>query len=146
MDQTPEDLPTSLEFSEPVQGPVRGQGKRRYLVLLSAWMLFMGFVIGAMSAESETLLSFLDAVVTIVLLVKWIYLDAEEHGVRLHRHFVLMMVFCPGPLILIPIHFIRSRGWLQGSITTAKAILIFCLLMALKIGAATLAETIFWGQ
>lgn len=145
MDQTPEELPTSLEFSEPVQGPARRQDKLRYLVLLPAWMLLMGFVIGAMSAESEKLLSFLDAVVTIVLLVKWIYLDAEEYGVRLHRHFVLMMVFCPGPLILIPIHFIRSRGWLQGSIATAKAILIFCLLMALKIVAATLAETIFWG-
>lgn len=146
MDQTPEELPTSLELSEPVQGPARHQDKLRYLVLLPAWTLFIGFVIGAMPAESENVLSVLDAVVFVVLVSKWIYLDAEEHGVRMHRHFILMMIFCPGPLILIPIHFIRSRGWLQGSITTAKAILIFCLLMALEIGARTLAETIFWGR
>jgi hypothetical protein len=61
-----------------------------------------------------------------VLLVQWCEYDCEERGIKRWRYFAVMMIICPGPLILMPIYFLATRGW-RGLLSILKAALCFTL-------------------
>ena len=46
----------------------------------------------------------------VILVLSWCSIDREERGLTAWPFFALMMILCPGPLILMPIYFCATRG------------------------------------
>ena len=85
--------------------------KRNRLIFLLVWAAVAGFVWGAAPTEWDMPLRVLDTIVFLIVIIQWTYIDAGEHEFPLWRYFVPMMVICPGPVVIIPVYFIKSRGW-----------------------------------
>lgn len=120
--------------------------KRNCLILLLVWAVVSGFVFGAVPVDWENPLVILDAIVFVIVIIKWTFLDAAEHGFGLWRYFVPLMVICPGPLIVMPVYFIRSRGWAAGLIACGLAV-TFCLLQfGVDLASSYVAIELFWGD
>ncbi len=111
--------------------PSYARSKRNCLVFLLAWAIVWGFVGGAASVNWGTAIVFLDAVMFLIAIVRWTYLDAAEHDFQLWRHFVTLLVICPGPVVIMPVYFIRSRGWRAGLIACGLALAFWVLQIAL---------------
>jgi hypothetical protein len=120
--------------------------KRNCLILLLVWAVVSGFVFGAVPVDWESPVILLDAIVFMIIVIQWTFLDAAEHGFKLWRYFVPLLVICPGPLVMMPVYFIRSRGWISGLLACALAV-AFCLLkLGVDFASCYLAIELFWGN
>ena len=63
-----------------------------------------------------------------ILTLGWCTIDREERNLEPCRFFVPMMVFLPGPMLMIPIYLFVTRGF-QGFVATAKAFGFFVLMI-----------------
>jgi hypothetical protein len=76
--------------------------------------------------------------VALVLVFWWYHVDKAERGYRagplMNGGMLLAMV------IALPVYLLRSRGWKQGAIATAIALLILAGLFALEEAGARLAN------
>ncbi len=87
---------------------------------------------------------FIDLVAIVFVLIFWLHLDAAEHNVRLWRHIGILVVICPGPIVVLPIYFIRSRGWADGLIACGKTLVFVLLQQGLEFAATWLTVVLYW--
>ena len=118
--------------------PQFARKKRNCLLFLLVWAVGIGVTYAMAPVSAETPITVLDMVVLVFGLILWTLFDAAEHNVRLWRHFGIMLVICPGPIIVMPIYFIRSRGWAGGLIACGKVIAFVVLLQGIYFGTALL--------
>jgi hypothetical protein len=108
--------------------------KRRALFRMLIWTGASGFVIGLLGETSP--LGFVFQIAAwfafLALLVGWCEADSQQQGVPLWRHFIPILVVCPGPALLMPIYFLRSRG-ITGLVTTLLAALFFLGLLVVDV-------------
>jgi hypothetical protein len=108
--------------------------KRRALFRMLTWTGASGFVTGLLGEASP--LGFIFQIAAwfafLALLVGWCEADSQQQGVPLWRHFIPMLVVCPGPALLMPIYFLRSRG-IAGLVTTLLAALFFLGLLVVDV-------------
>lgn len=104
--------------------------KRRKLIQLLVLMAVMGFLTGLLPEDSSInrVLDLAGGIVMAMLIVGWCDIDREERQLDRWRFFVLMMVLCPGPLVILPAYLFVTRG-IGGFAATAKAIAFFGLMI-----------------
>ena len=138
-----------MESPEESVAPARpplAQRKRKCLIFLLVWALISGSIFGIVDAEWETPLLFLDMIVFLIAIIKWTYHDAEQHDFSLWRYFVPLMVLCPGPLLVMPVYFVRSRGWAGGMIATLLSFAFVALQFAIDLAATYVASELYWNS
>lgn len=116
-----------IEPNSPSKFTVR---KRRKLRLILRTVAILGFGTGLLPEGSspERILTFATGLYITILVLGWCEIDGEERSLTRWRFFVPMMVFIPGPVIMVPIYLFVTRG-IEGFIATAKAFGFFVLLM-----------------
>lgn len=119
--------------------------KRKYLIFLIVWSMVAGLVFGAAPVEWEPILILLDAIVFLIAIIQWTFVDAAQHKFRLWRHFVLLMVICPGPLVMMPYYFFSTRGGVGGLKASALAFGFLMLLYAIDFASSFVAAALVWG-
>ena len=72
-----------------------------------------GVLIGVVPADSfsEVVISGLTVFLLWLLFFRWCEVDAANREIELSEVFRLALVTLPGPLIMIPVYLLRSRGW-----------------------------------
>lgn len=122
--------------------------KRRQLLGMIITFAVSGFVSGWV--DDLALSRFIDLATGLVfafLILRWCDNDHYErqqnqeplwHGMP-WRYFAFMMILCPGPLIMMPIYLLVTRGW-RGFISIAWAGAFFALLVAVCAVAAVASD------
>jgi len=92
---------------------LRAQKKQQWLFLIFVFGAVEGLMTG-LAPSLEALIGLIGAIATWVAILEWTKNDARQRDFTLWRYFAPMMILCPGPLIILPIYFVRTRGWLFG--------------------------------
>ena len=121
--------------------------KRRALRRMLIWTGASGFVTGLLGETSPTGFIFQIAAwfAFLALLVGWCEADSRQRDIPLWRYFIPMLVLFPGPALVMPIYFLRSRGG-RGIVTTLLAALFLIGLLAVDVigaVAGTLLSMLF---
>jgi hypothetical protein len=106
--------------------------KRRYLIAVLVVMFLSGLFEGILplTERQARRLDIISGVIAAVLIYQWCVADARQRSTSLWKYAALTFVICPGPIIVLPIHFIRSRGVGRGLIGTLYAMGFFALMIA----------------
>src|SRR3972149_11751978 len=135
--QPPELEPTSASDAAAIADDSPARQKRRILI----WMTVLFAVSGLLSGlflEDRSLLSVIEiatAIVLAILLVTWCECDRIERQGERWPFFIVLMVLCPGPILMLPIYLFATRG-AGGFLATARAAAFFVLLIgASAVGA-----------
>lgn len=109
--------------------------KRQSLLRIPLWMLAAGFATGFFGEGDllDLIVHVIATVAFLVLLHRWCAADARLHRIELWRYFLVTLVVCPGPLLVVPIHLLRTRG-IRGLLSILLALAYFiavCVVQAL---------------
>ena len=85
-------------------------------------------------------------IVFLIAIIRWTYYDAAERDFELWRYFFALMVVFPGPLIMMPLYFILSRGWAAGLIMCGYAVAFVLLQYGIDFASTSLAFQLFWAD
>jgi hypothetical protein len=114
---------------------------RKHLTLLGMLVLsgIGGLCSGLVPEDPSTLraIHFVEAILLAGLIVQWCHYDSRERGLPRWRFLPLLMVFCPGPLFMVPVYLFSTRG-ARGFLSVILAIALSALLVAVNIFAALL--------
>ncbi len=104
--------------------------KRRKLIQLLVLMGVIGCLTGLLSEDSSInrLTDLIGGISMAMLILGWCDIDREERSLDRWRFFVILMVLCPGPLVMLPAYLFVTRG-IGGFAATAKAIAFLGLMM-----------------
>lgn len=132
----------------PAYSPVNRSRKRNCLIFLLAVASLSGLalpIVAEMSEEASTVpamfLTF-SAAIQFIAGAQWIKYDAQDRGFELWRNYAILMVFCPGPVVMFPIYFLRSMGVLRGLLATFLAACFATLLYAILFAGSMLVTII----
>lgn len=114
--------------------------KRECLIMILVVAAIDGLATPFVPSDLEVLWLVAVPIALNVCCIKWAWIDADQYQVTLPRYFVPLMVICPGPLILLPIHLIRSRGWRNGLWACLKGAGMLAMWIALQLGASSVAQ------
>ncbi|MCA9185485.1 MAG: hypothetical protein R3E01_27640 [Pirellulaceae bacterium] len=117
--------------------------KRNCLLILLIWTAVSGGICGIVDDELGKVMRAIDGVVFALTTIKWTYQDAKQHNFRLWRYFIPLYVICPGPLLVMPVYFVKSRGWSSGLVAVFVAIGFVMLLTAVNVGTFYVAFEIY---
>lgn len=134
--------PPNDEGGEPLPNARR---KRNCLLFLLGWGVVSGFVYGAATVDWEGPLYIIDLLVVLIGINHWVCLDAYDYDFELPSRFFLMMVICPGPLIVMPVYFVKTRSWKRGLAASAMGLLFLLLQAGLDLAASEVALSMVWG-
>ena len=104
--------------------------RRSALIWMPFWFLLAGLGT-ALFGEGDLIDVILQAAASLaflVLLHKWCGADARLHGTTLWPYFVLTLVLCPGPFLVVPVHLIKTRG-VNGVLSIVLAVGWFIVLV-----------------
>jgi len=123
--------------------PSYGPEKERVLrALLIAWAI--GGALTAFVAEDlARIVDLAMGLATVILILRWCDFDRRERGIDRWPLFGAMMLICPGPAVVLPIYFLRTRG-LPGLWSTAKAFGFFILMVTVAALGALGATVLMW--
>jgi hypothetical protein len=122
------------------------RAKRRILLAILLLFALSGFL-APLTHGDATLQKGCDLVTGIalaVLLLQWCEYDRREHAIKRWRYFGLMMIVCPGPVILMPIYFLATRGS-RGLLSILKASVCFALAIVAVLAGFAVSAAIFGG-
>ena len=126
--------------------PPHARIKRNCLIFLLVWAVVSGSIYGIVQVEWEKPLLLLDIIVFALAIIKWTRHDAEQHDFPLWRYFIPLIVICPGPLFVMPVYFVRSRGWWAGMIAILLSATFVVLQIAIDYAATYVAFELYWGS
>ena len=106
--------------------------KRRLLLIMLLVYAITGALIGALPADLSGFIEFAAMVVIVILTLRWCDYDRGEQEVERWSYFGIMMILCPGPLIVMPIYLLSTRG-VRGLLSIAKAFVFFVILIAVGV-------------
>lgn len=120
-------------------------GKRRQLFFILVVMAVSGALHGLLVEDSgwSRVIEVASGLVVAFLTIGWCEIDRKEHQLSRWRFFIPLMAICPGPLIMMPIYFLVTRG-LGGLVAIAKAS-AFLVLMAVVASATFVMTVLFMG-
>lgn len=86
--------------------------KRRTLSTLVIATIAFGIIAGAPNDASpvKPAAALIQFLVTCTLILAWCRLDADQRNFTLWRRFAFFTVAFPGPLVMVPLYLIKSRG------------------------------------
>jgi hypothetical protein len=133
----PDERPEPLDFR---------RAKRKVLLAMLLVFALSGFLLPLTGAEVVLRrgVDIATAIGTTVLILQWCAYDCRQRMLRRWPYFGLMLVLCPGPLILMPIYFFATRGW-RGLISILKALVLFTLAVVAMLAGFAVSATIFGG-
>ncbi len=117
--------------------PVYRWEKRRLLFVMLLVYAIAGAMIGALSEDLTQLITAAASIATIILTLRWCEYDRRERGLEPWRYFGVMMILCPGPVVLLPIYFLSTRG-MRGFLSIGKT-LVFLVVLGVVMVLAELA-------
>ncbi len=79
-------------------------------------------------------------ILSAVLIYQWCAADAQQRSAVLWKYAALTFVICPGPIIVLPIYFIRSRGVGLGLIATLYAMGFAAIMFAMSMAGVLLGS------
>jgi hypothetical protein len=128
--------PNTLPVDQPQTGvevdPLLSAAKRRQLLWMVLTIACSG-VIGGMLREGSGISRLVDLATSItmaVFILRWCEYDRRERGGTRWRYFTPLMVLLPGPVIMVPIYLLATRGS-RGFWAIAKAAAFLLLLIAI---------------
>ena len=122
------------------------RAKRKIVLAILLLFALSGFL-APLTAGDPVLQKGLDLVTAIALaafLLRWCEYDRRERQIKRWRYFAVMMIFCPGPLILMPIYFLATRG-LRGLLSILMAAALFGLAIVAMLAGFAVSAAIFGG-
>jgi hypothetical protein len=130
----------SDEFKESDEDPLARESSRRgkihALLGMIAAFAANGFVIGMLPEEGpiDQVVNLGTAIVFGLLVVHWYDWDRWEKRIPPWRYFTPLVVLFPGPLVMVPIYLLRTRG-VKGLWPVVQAATFLTLLMAVGTAA-----------
>ncbi len=121
----------STELSRPPAPSFRREKRRLLLKMLLVYAIY-GALIVACSADLSRLFDIAASVITVILTLRWCEYDRREQEVERWSYFGIMMLLCPGPLILMPVYLLSTRG-VRGLLSIAKAFVFLVILIAVAV-------------
>ena len=122
------------------EAPAVSLGRHKRVVVGLMAGLFAGVgVVMELLPENSTEAWALDvagAIAFFVMAYLWCEWDRIERGRRRWPKFALLMIVCPGPLVMVPVYLCASRG-LRGLWATAKAAALLAALLGLRWATAS---------
>ena len=106
--------------------------------------VFSGGIYGIVGVAWEKPLLLLDLIVFALATITWTQHDAQQHGFTLWRFFVPLMVIFPGPLFVMPVYFVQSRGWASGLMAILLSVVFVAIQYAIGTAATYFAWTLYW--
>jgi len=121
---------TGGDIAVPFQDALAAK-KRRMLFGMVVLFAVNGFLTGVLGEDSalSAPLELVTAIAFAVMVVCWCEYDRIQRQAQRWRFFIVLMVVCPGPLVMIPVYLCVTRG-VRGLISTAMAAAFFLLLIA----------------
>ena len=122
------------------------RAKRKILLAILLLFAFSGFFTPLTVGDSllERGCDLVTAIALAAILLRWCEYDRREHAIRRWRYFAVMMILFPGPLILMPIYFLATRGW-RGFVSILKASLWFAMALVALLAGFAVSAAIFSG-
>ena len=115
-------------------------------MLLLAWGGCTGGLYGALyDGWSSSIVAIVYFVMHAALIIQWVYLDAADHEFRLTRYFIPLVIICPGLLVVMPVYFVKSRGWIRGVLACGIGYGFLCLDVAITSGSTYLTYHLLGG-
>jgi hypothetical protein len=85
--------------------------KNRVLRWMLGWGLALGVVAGLMGdGFNSRPLSLVAGILLVVLILQWCHYDRKERRIAPWPGFALMMILCPGPMVMMPVYLLATRG------------------------------------
>ncbi len=136
---------TEYDDAEPELPPLPSYRPEKDRVL---WALLIVWAIGGALAVfvAEDLSRIVDVaagIATVILILRWCDYDRQERAINRWPFFGVMMILCPGPALVLPIYFLRTRG-LRGLWSTAKAFGFFVLMVTVAALGMLGASVLMW--
>ncbi|MDZ4779850.1 MAG: hypothetical protein SGJ19_06335 [Planctomycetia bacterium] len=120
MDESPNPYQSPLAPSQALDLPEQDSNdwnalsmkKRRYLIAVLVVMFLVGLFEGILPLTEQQMrrLDTISGIIAAVLIYQWCVADALQRSTALWKYAALTFVICPGPIIVLPIHFVRTRG------------------------------------
>jgi hypothetical protein len=120
------------------------RAKRKIILAILLLFALSGFLV-PLTAGDPVLLKGLDLVTAIALaafLLRWCQYDRRERHIKRWPFFAAMMILCPGPLILMPIYFLATRG-LRGLFSILMAAALFGLAIVATVAGIAVSAALF---
>jgi hypothetical protein len=135
--QSPEVEETSPLEALPSAPTSYRDAKIQTLIGMAVVYAVSGLFAGLLPEESpvQLIVDLATFVLFAVLLLKWCTLDRVERQIEAWPMFPVLLIICPGPLIIMPLYFCSTRGW-AGLIATGKAALFLVLLFLVAVVGA----------
>lgn len=110
------------------------QGKRRQLFWMVALFAISGLASGLLpvTPRMDAVLNLGTGIAFALLILRWYECDRWERGEAPWRFFGPLMVIFPGPIVMVPVYLISTRG-LRGLVATMKAALFFVFLITVGV-------------
>jgi hypothetical protein len=122
------------------------RAKRKVLLAILLLFVLDGFL--APLTEGDAALrggrNIVTAIALAALLLQWCQYDRREHAIKRWPCFGVMMIICPGPLILMPVYFLATRGW-RGLISIMKASGMFAMAIVATLVGFAVSAAMFRG-
>ena len=103
---------------EPSIGEDYSRRKRNCLAGIVAISIATGIGNGALGGDWDNTFEFVISIAITIGGIMWTYRDAAEHDFSLSPYFVWLIVLLPGPLVVMPVYFVKTRGWIGGAIAS----------------------------
>ena len=134
--QSPKYIPVATDEIDESRQLASRQGKRRQLWGMVATFAISGVVSGILpeNIPISRICDLVTGLVFVLFVLRWCDYDRWERRISPWRFFTLLMVFFPGPLFMLPIYLITTRGF-QGFVATAEAAIFFAILIAVAMVA-----------
>lgn len=118
--------------------------KRRYLIAMLILLFLVGLVEGILPLTDRQMrrLDTICGIISAVLVYQWCAADALQRSATLWKYAALTFVICPGPMIVLPIYFIRSRGVGLGLIATLYAVGFAAIMFAVSMLGVVLGSLV----
>lgn len=119
--------------------------KTKCLLFMLAWAIPFGItipVVPRLAPEHPGVHTMVHMICWLILFIagsQWMAYDAADRRFKLWKYFKLLMVICPGPLIMVPLYFLKTRSFLLAARDSLiSAAFVFSVLFVTVVsGAAT---------
>jgi hypothetical protein len=144
--QSPETIENIATDSEEYEYLSIRRQKRNALLIMVALFAVLGLINGVTPEHfvAGRVIDLAGAIGFAILLIRWCSLDCFELGIEPWAHIGIMLIICPGPFILMPIYFLKTRGF-RGLLSMLWSAAFFVLLMAVSVVSAVAAAVIVDG-
>lgn len=143
---SPQVLPGDSSDPESRVHGLSNRGKSRAILGMIVTFAASGFLEGMLPAKGPIprVIDLTAAIVFALLVLRWYEWDRWENEIPPWRYFALLVVVIPGPLFMVPIYLLSTRGskglWPVAQAAALLAVLMAVTTMTIRVGIAVSAH------